>query len=68
MDTLNAGDLQLGLLAPVSGSLLVWWIGSTMRKRDLARPLSEGEFLRILDRISKNSQNSRWCPVAFSAG
>jgi hypothetical protein len=51
MDHLNTGYLQLGLVALVVGGLQVWWIGSTMRKRDLARPLSEGEFRKTLERI-----------------
>ena len=52
----NSGYLQLGLLALVFGGLQVWWIGRTLRKRDLARPLSEGEFRKTLERIwAKNS-------------
>jgi len=30
MEHLNAGYLQLGLVALVFGGLQVWWIGSTM--------------------------------------
>ena len=56
MDNLSSGYLQLGLLALVFGGLQVWWIGRTLRKRDLARPLSEGEFRKTLERIwAKNS-------------
>ena len=51
MDHLNSGYLQLGLFAMVFGGLQVWWISSTLRKRDLARPMSEGEFRRSLERI-----------------
>ena len=51
MDHLNWGYLQLGLVALVFGGLQVWWIGSTIRKRDLARPLSEGKFRKSLERI-----------------
>ena len=51
MDNLNAGYLQLGLFALVFGGLQIWWISSTLRKRDLARPLSEGEFRKTLERI-----------------
>ena len=36
MEHLNAGYLQLGLVALVFGGLQVWWIGSTLRRRDLA--------------------------------
>ncbi len=48
---LNSGSIQLGLLALVFGGLQAWWIGSTIRKRDLARPMSEGEFRKTLERI-----------------
>jgi len=48
MEHLNAGYLQLGLVALVFGGLQVWWIGSVFRRRDLARPLSEGEFKNTL--------------------
>jgi len=51
MEHLNAGYLQLGLVALVFGGLQIWWIGSTIWKRDLARPLSEGEFRKSLERI-----------------
>jgi hypothetical protein len=43
--------LQLGLVALVFGGLHVWWISTTLRKRDLARPMSEGEFRKTLERI-----------------
>ncbi len=51
LDNLSSGYLQLGLFALVFGGLQIWWIGSTLRKRDLARPLSEGEFSKSLERI-----------------
>jgi hypothetical protein len=51
MENLNWGYIQLGLVALAFGGLQVWWISSTMRKRDLARPLSEGEFRKALERI-----------------
>jgi len=51
MEHLNWGYLQLGVFALVFGGLQIWWIGSTIRKRDLARPLSEGEFRKSLERI-----------------
>jgi len=59
MEHLNAGYLQLGLVALVFGGLKVWWIGSTIRKRDLARPLSEGEFRKALERIWTKKTMSR---------
>ena len=51
MDDLNWGYIQLGLVALAFGGLQVWWIRSTLGKRDLARPLSEEEFKRSLERI-----------------
>ena len=48
---LNSGYLQLGLFVLAFGGLQVWWISSTLRKRDLARPMSEGEFRQSLERI-----------------
>jgi hypothetical protein len=33
------------------GGLQIWWIGSTLRRQRLPRPLSEGEFRRSLERI-----------------
>jgi hypothetical protein len=51
MEHLNWGCVQLGLVALVFGGLQVWWIGSTIRKRDLARPMSEREFRKSLERI-----------------
>lgn len=58
MGHLNWGYLQLGLFALAFGGLQVWWIGSTLRKRDLARPMSEGAFRKSLERIwAKGKQN-----------
>jgi hypothetical protein len=57
MDHLNSGYIQLGLFALAFGGLQIWWISSTIRKRDLARPLREREFRRSLERIwAKGSQ------------
>ena len=58
MDQFTAGYWQLGLLALVFAGLQLWWIGSTLRRnrqRDLARPLSEREFKRSLERMVKDS-------------
>ena len=58
MDQFTAGYWQLGLLALVFAGLQLWWIGSTLRRnrqRDLARPLSEREFKRSLERMFKDS-------------
>ena len=51
MEHLNWGYIQLGLFAVAFAGLQVWWIGSILRPRNLARPLSEGEFRRSLERI-----------------
>ena len=39
---LNFGYLELGILALVFGGLQVWWITSTIRRRNQSRPLSGG--------------------------
>ena len=59
MENLNWGYIQLGLVAVVFGGLQIWWIGSTLRKRDLARPLSEGAFRKSLERIWARGQFRR---------
>ena len=51
IEQLNWGDVQLGLFALVFGDLQIWWIGSTLRARRLARPITEQEFRRSLERI-----------------
>ena len=51
IEQLNWGYIQLGLVALAFGGLQIWWISGTLRKRDLARPLSEREFRRSLERI-----------------
>lgn len=51
MEHLNWGYVQLGLFALAFGGLQLWWIGSILRPRELARPMSEGEFRRTLERI-----------------
>ena len=42
---------HLGLVALAFGALQVWWIRSILRKRDLAKPLSEDAFRKTLERI-----------------
>jgi len=59
MEHLNWEYLQLGLFALAFGGLQIRWIGSTIRKRDLARPLSEGEFRKTLERIWAKGQRTR---------
>jgi len=58
-DQLNTGYLQLGLVALVFNGLQAWWIVSTMRKRDLARPLSEDEFRKTLEGIRNRGAQQR---------
>jgi hypothetical protein len=51
MDRLHWGYLQLGLVALAFAGLQVWWISRVFKRRDLERPMSEGEFRRSLGRI-----------------
>jgi hypothetical protein len=51
MENLNWGYVQLALFALAFGGLQVWWIGSILRPRELARPMSESEFRQSLERI-----------------
>ncbi len=51
IEQLNWGYVQLGLFALAFGGLQIWWIGGTLRRQRLPRPLSEGEFRRRLERI-----------------
>lgn len=59
MKHLNWGYLQLGLVVLVFAGLQVWWIGSTLRKQDLARPLSEREFRRSLEKIWRGDKEGK---------
>ena len=59
MDELNLGYAQLGLFALVFGGLQIWWIGSTLRGRRLARPMTEQEFRRSLERIWSGERKRR---------
>lgn len=51
VDHLHAGYLELGLVALVFGGLQVWWISSTLRRRELARPMNAEQFRKRLERI-----------------
>lgn len=47
-------DLAWGsllVLALLFAGLQLWWIGSLLRQRSLARPMAEDEFRRSLERI-----------------
>jgi hypothetical protein len=59
MDELNWGYAELGLFALVFGGLQIWWIGSTLRGRRLARPMTEQEFRRSLERIWSGERKRR---------
>jgi hypothetical protein len=59
MEQLNWGYVQLGLFALVFGGLQLWWIGSTLRGRRLARPMNGREFRRSLERIWSGDQQRR---------
>jgi hypothetical protein len=57
MKHLNWACPELDLVVLAFGGLQVWWIGSIFRKWDLARPVSEEQFRRSLERIwAKGSQ------------
>jgi hypothetical protein len=58
MINLNWGYIQLGLVALVFAGLQVWWISSTLRKRELAKPLSEAAFRKTLERIWTKEQGT----------
>ena len=58
MENLNWGYIQLGLLALAFGGIQAWWISRIYRQRNLARPLSEGEFRRALERIWAKGQGT----------
>ena len=51
MEPLIWGCSQLGLVVVGFGGLQVWWISSTLKKRDLPGPMSEGAFLKTLEWI-----------------
>ena len=59
LEQLNWGYVQLGLVALVFGGLQIWWISSTLRGRRLARPITEQEFRRSLERIWSGGQKRR---------
>ena len=56
--TVGAGACSQ-LFALVFGRLQIWWIGSTLRGRRLARPMTEQEFRRSLVRIWSGQRKRR---------
>ena len=59
LEQLNSGYVQLGLFALAFGGLQIWWISSTLRGRRLARPMTEQDFRRSLERIWSGDQMRR---------
>jgi len=59
MEHLNWKYLQLRLVALIFWGLQIWWIGSNIMKRELARPLSEGEFRRRTPKAGNPGRNTR---------
>jgi len=55
---MNWGYVQLGLVALAFAGLQLWWISSTLRKRELARPLSEDAFRKALERICSKGKGT----------
>jgi hypothetical protein len=51
MEHWNWGTVQLALVVLAFAGLQVWWVGSTLRSRERARPMSKGEFRKALERI-----------------
>ena len=48
---MSAAWWSLSVLALLFAALQVWWIASLLRRRALARPLSDREFRQVLERI-----------------
>lgn len=51
MDNLNGGSIQLGLVALAVAGLQIWWIGSIVRRRNLARSMRAIEFRKSLEKL-----------------
>ena len=51
MEHLHWSYLEVGLLVVFYWGLMIWWIRRSKRKQDLAKPLTEKEFAKCLDRI-----------------
>lgn len=56
MEHLDWGGIQLGLVALAFGGLQVWWIGSLLRTRGLARPLGERAFRNAPEKVWAKNQ------------
>jgi len=51
MENLNWGYIQLGLFALAFGGLQVWWISRIVSRRHFAKPLTERDFQKSLEKI-----------------
>ena len=51
MEHLHWSYLEVGFLVVFYWGLMIWWIRRAKRKQDLAKPLTEKEFAKYLERI-----------------
>jgi hypothetical protein len=51
MENLNWGSIQLGLVALAFGGLQIWWISRIVGRRNRAKPMTEKEFRKTLEKI-----------------
>ena len=51
MGHLHWSYLEVGLLVVFYWGLMIWWIRRSKRKQELAKPLTEKEFYKFLERI-----------------
>jgi len=52
----NWATIQLCLIALAFGGLQIWWIGSTLRTRNLAKVMNTKDCRNSLERIWKREQ------------
>ena len=50
MEHLHWSYLEVGLLVVFYWGLMIWWIRRSKRKQELAKPLTEKEFYKFLER------------------
>ena len=51
MENLNWGYIQLGLVALAFAGLQIWWISRIAGRRNLAKPMTEKDFRKSLEKI-----------------
>jgi hypothetical protein len=51
MENLNWGSIQLGLVALAFGGLQIWWISRIVGRRNRAKPMTEKDFRKTLEKI-----------------